>query len=569
MLIFPPVCRGTAYGGGDGGCRIMALTSRRFLQGNLNHCARAQDLCLQTLAQWRIDLAVVAEPYAVPDRRGWHGDSGGSVAVVASAAAGSPPVDPVKRGRGYVAVRWDGFLVVGVYCSPNAPMQELETLLTDVGILTREGSPSPVLVIGDLNARSSAWGDKTTDARGILVWQWTISTGLIVANTGTSCTCVRRYGGSIVDVTLVTPSVWRSVRNWRVEETETLSDHKYIMFEVSRPSRGEESGGAAGSGPFPPRWAIRKMDPEVLREASVVWAWQQQPAGPIDVDDEAAWFTEAMSGICDAAMPRVRGPPPRRRQVYWWAPELAKRREECIAARRRYTRLRRRRNRDLQAEDSAYEAYTGLKRALQGAIRAAKDNSWRELLDSVNQDPWGRPYNLVRNKLRAGASPITETMDPATLEGIVASLFPDSDGGDPPSNERPSHRTRYAGVPEVSPEELENAVRKCGGTRKAPGPDSICGAAWAGAVGALGDRLRRLFTSCLEQGRFPRAWKKGRLVLLRKEGRPIESPSAYRPICVLDEAGKLLERILAARITQRLESVGPNLVEEQFGFRRG
>ncbi|KAA5586394.1 reverse transcriptase family protein, partial [Pseudomonas aeruginosa] len=70
-------------------------------------------------------------------------------------------------------------------------------------------------------------------------------------------------------------------------------------------------------------------------------------------------------------------------------------------------------------------------------------------------------------------------------------------------------------------------------------------------------------------GRFPSLWRTGRLVLLRKEGRPVDTAAGYRPIVLLDEAGKLLERILAARIVRHLVGVGPDLSAEQYGFREG
>ena len=61
----------------------------------------------------------------------------------------------------------------------------------------------------------------------------------------------------------------------------------------------------------------------------------------------------------------------------------------------------------------------------------------------------------------------------------------------------------------------------------------------------------------------------GQLVLLHKEGKPTDSPSAYRPIVLLDEAGKLLEKIVASRLVEHLGGSGPNLSEAQYGFRAG
>jgi len=59
------------------------------------------------------------------------------------------------------------------------------------------------------------------------------------------------------------------------------------------------------------------------------------------------------------------------------------------------------------------------------------------------------------------------------------------------------------------------------------------------------------------------------LVLLRKKNKPADTPSGYRPICLLDEEAKLLERIIAGRLIRHLEQVGPDLHGQQFGFRRG
>lgn len=66
-------------------------------------------------------------------------------------------------------------------------------------------------------------------------------------------------------------------------------------------------------------------------------------------------------------------------------------------------------------------------------------------------------------------------------------------------------------------------------------------------------------TECMRTTQFPDRWKRASLVLLPKEGKPADSPSAYRPICLLDELAKLLERIITQRIVQHLTMVGPDL----------
>jgi len=68
------------------------------------------------------------------------------------------------------------------------------------------------------------------------------------------------------------------------------------------------------------------------------------------------------------------------------------------------------------------------------------------------------------------------------------------------------------------------------------------------------ERLFKLFTSCLKDVMFPGAWKKTRLILLRKENKPAKSPSAYRPIYLLDDVGKLLEQLVAGRLWINMDS---------------
>ncbi|XP_062525560.1 uncharacterized protein LOC134199210 [Bombyx mori] len=473
--------------------------------------ARAQDLLIQSMAERLTHLAVVAEPYRVPSVPDWAGDVDGLVAVVQRrSAVGAPPeFDVVQRGRGYVAVFWAGLLVVGVG-------REME--------------------------------------------EWLVESGLVVLNRGAENTCVRRSGGSVVDVSFATPDVARRVRGWKVlSDVETLSDHRYIRFRVAAAPESSTAtlpfdGGAEG-----PRWALKRLDVERLQEAAVVQAWRLDSLGePAGVCEGAERLREAMSRVCDHAMPRVRAYAPRR-QVYWWNVEIAGLRRRCAGSRRRYQHLRRRRRRDEEEEDRAYEAYRVDVRALRVAIGEAKEAAWKELLETLDRDPWGRPYHIARSTMRPWAPPTTSTLPPDMVRHVVGGLFPSAPEIPfvPPVMSSARDGARAEEDDDVSPAEFDAAVEKMKLKRTAPGPDGIPNRAWALALkmeGGLGPVLRGLFSRCLREGRFPAIWKKGKLVLIPKEGRPRDQPSGYRPIVVLDEAGKLLERVVASRLVQHLEN---------------
>ncbi|KAJ0175856.1 hypothetical protein K1T71_009015 [Dendrolimus kikuchii] len=543
--------------------------------GNLNHCAAAQDLLVQSLAQWGIQLAVVAEPYYVPPRSDWAGDLDGSVAIIVRTAAACPPLADVVKGRGYVAATIGEIVVLGGYFSPNRRLADFEGWIEEVGTVVARSRPRPVLVLGDLNAKSVAWGSPRTCARGEALEEWVIEKGLVVLNRGSVHTCVRQQGGSIVDVSFASPELARRVQDWRVVTgVETLSDHRYIRFSVSArnpdpPSREPPVGDC-------PRWALKKLNREAFKEALIVATWASGPeVNPpdVNVEQEAENLRSLVTGVCDAAMPR-RGRFRPFRKVYWWSPVLEGLRRACNSAHRQYTRHRRRLRRAADAaavEAQLYEGYRSARKNLRVAIRDAKNAAWGELLESLNQDPWGRPFKMARNKLRAWAPPLTESLPRNVVRDVVGALFPARAEHVPPAMAPPEAEPSADRdpVPTVDRVELGVAMLRLKAKNAAPGLDGIPGRAWVLSYDALEPRLMRLFGACLEQGQFPQRWKTGKLVLLRKEGRPADSPSAYRPIVLLDEVGKLFERIIVDRLVQHLSTTGPDLADNQFGFRTG
>ncbi|KAL0852664.1 hypothetical protein ABMA27_012503 [Loxostege sticticalis] len=532
--------------------------------GNLNHCRAAQDLMAQTMASWTASLAVVAEPYSIPSN--WLGDLDSLVAIVPRPSTDSPPLSLIERGHGYVAAMWGEIAVMGVYFSPNRQLAEFEAYLAYLAPAVARMPPGQVAVLGDLNARSTAWGDRVTKPKGRVLELWATTVGLSLLNRGNTYTCVRRRGGSIVDVSFATPALAARVRRWEVDLAVTLSDHRHVRIEIADHSSAVRSGRERVS-PFP-RWALTRLDREMAKEAAFVQDWFGQPTGP-DVDDAALRLRGAMTEVCNASMPRSHRPPPKK-AVYWWSTDLEDLRVACLGALRSYRRYRRRAQGHAEEEDRLYAAYCDAKKVLRAAIGAAKDAAREEMLESLNDDPWGRPYKAVRNKLRPIGPPLTETLQPDLLERVVRALFPDRTPYTPPRMDPPrGSREPASGFDPVSAEEFDNASDCLRSKRTAPGPDGVPARVVAIAAKEMGGRFRDLFDLCFEVGRFPKPWKEGQLCLLRKEGRPADSPSGYRPIVLLDEAGKLFERVIAARLNEHLATTGPNLADSQYGFRSG
>ena len=193
---------------------------------------------------------------------------------------------------------------------------------------------------------------------------------------------------------------------------------------------------------------------------------------------------------------------------------------------------------------------------LQRWIGEANSRGWNELIEAIDHDPWGRPYRLVLGKLRPRAPPLTESLVPMMLERVLSTLFPQDSSElleaehrlvdyDPPA---PATRT-----------ELQAAVRKMTARNTAPGPDGIPCRALAQALQLLCEKLLSMFNQSLRDDVVPRCWKTLNLVLLPKPGKCANSPLAYRPICLLNETGKLFERILMSRLSDHHRNVGPDI----------
>ena len=103
---------------------------------------------------------------------------------------------------------------------------------------------------------------------------------------------------------------------------------------------------------------------------------------------------------------------------------------------------------------------------------------------------------------------------------------------------------------------------------KAPGPDTIHNEVLRlGTTTSLFHHLARLFTSSIQLGYIPTAWKLATLCMLLKPDKPITRTTSYRPISLISSIMKLFERVIEQRLRSHLEHIG-FINKHQSGFRR-
>ena len=108
---------------------------------------------------------------------------------------------------------------------------------------------------------------------------------------------------------------------------------------------------------------------------------------------------------------------------------------------------------------------------------------------------------------------------------------------------------------------------------KAPGLDTIHNEVLRlGTTTSLFHHLARLFTSSIQLGYIPTAWKLAILRMLLKADKPekyllIYLTTSYRPISLISLIMKLFERVIEQRLRSHLEHIG-FINKHQSGFRR-
>ncbi|XP_031358200.1 uncharacterized protein LOC116181893 [Photinus pyralis] len=345
----------------------------KVIQANINNSRAAFDLLIHTARERGADLLVVSEcakakhPNMVKSRTG-------RVALIGTSE--SATINKVNSGRNYVWADIDGVVVCGCYFPPN---DTIETFGDDLDELIKDlrGRGKSFVVAGDLNAASTVWGCEKTNKRGNMVEEMAAVMDLMVVNEGNAHTFERGESRSIIDITLASGgSTNFNVRNWKVENEETLSDHKYISFNIDsakpRPPKDQNKKG----------WNIKKINEEKLRERM---GSEHRSTTPSELD-------ALLRKLADHSMPRTSFGAKKRR-TYWWNAEIAALRTKCVQKRKRYTRAGRRElhQNDLEAEDLAAS-----RKQLRRAIGNRKKECWRVMSSKrtygakPTRSSWGR-----------------------------------------------------------------------------------------------------------------------------------------------------------------------------------
>ena len=103
---------------------------------------------------------------------------------------------------------------------------------------------------------------------------------------------------------------------------------------------------------------------------------------------------------------------------------------------------------------------------------------------------------------------------------------------------------------------------------KAPGDDGLPAMVWRQIWPEIKDRVLLLFQTSLDEGDLPNQWRNAKIIPLKKPNKgDYTKARAWRPISLLSTLGKVLESVVAERISHAVETFGL-LPTNHFGARK-
>lgn len=418
-----------------------------------------------------------------------------------------------------------------------------------------------VIFAADINAKSRTWYNDSADVRGNHVESMIMNLNLEIMNR--NCTLSTHTSGSNIDITLITTALVGCLRDWNVEDEETLSDHRLITFKVKTETETILCTG----------YTIKDANYEAIN-SRIVELLQASPP-PDNSYAKAELYQRIVERTCADKLKQRKT---LKKSVPWWSRELTLHKQKTNKARKKAQRCC-----PCQIKQNYVENYKRTRREFKRLIKKAKQDSWEKFAaTNFNEDPYGFVYKLGTGRLkrrdlfqsvRRDDGLLTVSLGD-TIDVLIDRLLP----GDSQVNEQVIHAALRNRVeqwdlegedpPPFTMEELETAL-KSAKAKKCPGPDNVP----MDVIKMFDENNKAVLLSVLDDlwqdGIFPDFWKIAKLTIIRKQGnRDWSNPKSYRPISLLPVIGKTYERLIAGKMDVFMEE--RNLLNpQQHGFRKG
>jgi exonuclease III/ribonuclease HI len=416
-----------------------------------------------------------------------------------------------------------------------------------------------VMLVGDFNQHDQLWGgeDVTMERQGEadpiidLMTEFALSS-LLPRGTKTW------QGGpgheTTIDLVLASKELADTVLKCAVHKTEHGSDHRSIetSFDTTVPIPIHQERLLLKNAPW------KQINERIFRALET-----KPPEGTTQQRTDR--LMEVVLEAVHALTPRAKPSPAMKR---WWTQDLTQLRRIYTYWRNR-ARAARRSGGNIRAdlEETAKRA----SKQYHDAIRQQKKKHWDDFL-ADNDNIWTAAKYLKAGNEAFGRIPQlvradgTSTNNPEEqAEELLDTFFPPLPSSIDEEGPRPQRDP--ISIPAITLEEIERQLRAAK-PWKAPGEDGLPAIVWKQIWPVVKHHILALFRKSLEEGAVPSQWRHAKIIPLKKPGKENYTiAKAWRPISLLATLGKLLESVIAERISYMVETYGL-LPTNHFGARK-
>ncbi|KAI2812362.1 hypothetical protein CBS115989_10532 [Aspergillus niger] len=318
-----------------------------------------------------------------------------------------------------------------------------------------------------------------------------------------------------------------------------------------------------------PRKAYERADWEKI--GWDIWASMRPWETPDTIetlDATVEKLIQATATAIDKDIPNLQPSPYAKR---WFTPDLKTQQKAVNQTRRKWQESCARAGRDDPYTKLLSEDMRQKRRTWTRAIEKAKTAHWKQFLDRTGERRLWKAATYMRPRESWSSVPALKvdnrsvTGNQEKAEAFMNTFFPMMA---PAQEETPTRIPAELPWQPITELEVYRSLQAAKSST-APGEDGLPMLIWKRLWRHLGNLITRIFAASIDLGYHPRKWRSARIVVLRKPGKSDYSiPGAYRPISLLNTLGKLLEAVMARRLSYLAEHYGL-LPDTQFGGRPG
>ena len=408
--------------------------------------------------------------------------------------------------------------------------------------------PPPLLIIGDINGKHPTWGSQTSDNRGILINDWTLTNNKFILNDGSPTRYdINHNTYSHIDISVIDNSQCDKFA-WRTIPNRLISDHFPILLEYGY----EELYTTKLQ-----RWIIEKAKWKEYRKKVNI------PENAIKAENPCLIITKALLDSANTNIPKSSSTINTKYSNCWWN-------EDCkIAvqnANKQFTKLKR------NSTPENVEIYNNLEETVQTTLIEARKISWNSYTSSItrktsHKEIWnkinaisGKRNNQTKIILEINNNRIGEPTILVEVFGQSFSFISSNANYSPEFNiiKNRDENTEILFHPKntwynkpLTIAEFEIVLSMC--TRSSPGPDDLHYSMFKELTTKQKKQILNFFNHLWINNIFPESWRTAIVIPILKPRKPPHISTSYRPISLTSCFCKIMEKIVNRRLSMYLD----------------